>query len=149
MEELLDTVFDHINYYVFVALILVGFYAMITRRHLVRKVVGMTIFSTGIILFFVSMGAKWSADIPILTARDTGHAAEHGAPDEHGPPAARPNPSDYANPLPHVLMLTAIVVSVATLGVALGIIIRIEECYGTLDEIELLDALERERQVGA
>ncbi len=153
-----------LNYYVFTALMLVGLYAMMTRRHLIRKVVGMMIFQTGAILFFISTAAKVDADIPIVRHApvviaeaaethddhdDDTHGADdtHGGDDGHDPSGhgdadhPRAKADDYVNPLPHVLMLTAIVVGVATLGVALGIILRIQEHFGTLDEDEILEKL--------
>ena len=98
---------------------------MIGKRNLVKKIVGLNIFQTAIILFFVSTAAKRGATLPII---------EHGYGHEmHAIEAA-----SYVNPLPHVLMLTAIVVMVSTLGVALAFIIRIYRAYGTLDEDEIL-----------
>jgi len=89
----------------------------------VKKIIGMNIFQTAIILFYVSIGAKKDATIPII---------------EHGHDI---NPVDYVNPLPHVLMLTAIVVSVATLGVALALALRVYRRYGTLEEDEILEQI--------
>jgi multicomponent Na+:H+ antiporter subunit C len=114
MTDLLEAFAARFNYFLYIALILTGLYAMIVRRNLMRKVIGMGIFQTGIILFFISTGAKWGATIPIEIK-------------------AQP-PPDYMNPLPHALMLTAIVVAVATLGVALAIAICIHREFGTLDE---------------
>ncbi len=94
------------------------------------------------ILFYVSMGVKiddvdhkrTSASIPILYEEDMAHHGEHPHID----------PDDYANPLPHVLMLTAIVVGVGTLGLALALIEKIYHTYGTTEEHELLAKLEQE-----
>lgn len=121
MEELLGEIRHHANYYGYVVLTLIGFYAMITRAHLVRQVIGLTIFQTGIILFFISAAAKWDATLPIALGE--------------GPN----DPADYINPLPHALMLTAIVVAVATQGVAIALMIRIKAELGTLDEDELTE----------
>ncbi len=123
----MDYFIAHFNYWMYVLLMAVGLYAMIAKNNLVKKVVGMSIFQTAIMVFYVSIGAKRDATIPII---------EHGA-GSHGI-----DPSAYVNPLPHVLMLTAIVVSVATLGVALAIILRIHEQYGTLEEDELMEKLQ-------
>jgi multicomponent Na+:H+ antiporter subunit C len=93
----------------------------------VKKVIGMNIFQTAIILFFVSISWKGGgATLPILE-----HGHHHGA-------GHAISINNYVNPLPHVLMLTAIVVMVATLGVALAIIIRIYSEYKTLEEDEIL-----------
>jgi multicomponent Na+:H+ antiporter subunit C len=95
--------------------------------------VGMNIFQTAIILFYVSIGAKKGATIPII---------EHGHGEElHGAASHVIHAVDYINPLPHVLMLTAIVVSVATLGVALALAIKIHDKYKTLEEDEILAQL--------
>ncbi len=125
MTSFVDGLLAHINYYGFVVLALIGFYAMATRAHLVRQLIGLTIFQTSIIMFFVSAGAKWGGDLPIATGA-TAAASEH------------------MNPLPHALMLTAIVVSVATQGLAMALLIRIKRELGTLDEDDIADKLERD-----
>jgi multicomponent Na+:H+ antiporter subunit C len=114
------------NYWIYIFLMMIGFYAMIVKNNLVKKIIGMSIFQTAIILFYVSIGAKKGATIPIL---------EH-----HGHSEAI-NTLNYINPLPHVLMLTAIVVSVSTLGVALALILRIYNKYGTVEEDEILEQI--------
>ena len=118
------------NYWIYIFLMMIGLYAMITKNNLVKKIIGMSIFQTAIILFYVSIGAKRGATIPII---------EHG----HNSNAILPeiNALHYVNPLPHVLMLTAIVVAVATLGVALAVILKIYNTYGTLEEDEILEKL--------
>ena len=120
-----DFVIGHFNNVTYIILMMIGFYAMIGKTNLVKKLVGMNIFQWSIILFVVSLGAKRGATIPIV---EGGHG-EHVVLE-----AAR-----YVNPLPHVLMLTAIVVGVATTGVALALLLRIYKRYGTLAEDELLD----------
>lgn len=114
------------NYWVFVVLMMIGLYAVMSKNNLVKKLIGLAIFQTAIILFFISTGTKRAATIPIL---------EHGA---H--PSI--DPSHYANPLPHVLMLTAIVVGVATLGVALAVVQEVYSIHQTLEEDEILEQLE-------
>ena len=99
---------------------------MIGKRNLVKKIVGLNIFQTSIILYFVSTAAKKGATIPIV-------AHGHGGEAIHAIQATQ-----YVNPLPHVLMLTAIVVMVGTFGVALAFIIRIYRAYGTVEEDEIL-----------
>ncbi|MBE9542641.1 MAG: cation:proton antiporter subunit C [Proteobacteria bacterium] len=106
-------------------LMMIGFYAMIGKRNLVKKIIGMNLFQTAIILFFVSTAAKRGGTLPIIE-----HAHGHGA---HAIEATA-----YINPLPHVLMLTAIVVMVSTLGVALAIVIAIYKRHNTLEEDEIL-----------
>jgi multicomponent Na+:H+ antiporter subunit C len=100
---------------------------MIGKRNLVKKLLGMNIFQTAIILFFVSTGVKRGAGIPIV---DKYEVLKHGV-----------DASTVINPLPHVLMLTAIVVSVSVTGVALALLIRIHRRYGTLEEDEILEKI--------
>ncbi len=130
MQEFVKTIIvPHYNYYLCAILMLIGLWAMIAKNNLVKKVIGMNIFQTAIILFYISVGAKKGATIPIL---------------EHLPAGAHQAsviPADYINPLPHVLMLTAIVVSVATLGVALALVLRIYREHKTLEEDEILNRL--------
>ena len=120
------------NYWVYVVLMMIGLYAIIVKNNLVKKIVGMNIVQTAIILFFISIGAKRGATIPIIMHGHNGgdHAAVHAV--------------DYINPLPHVLMLTAIVVAVATLGVALALVIKLHQEYNTLEEDEIRPQLREE-----
>jgi multicomponent Na+:H+ antiporter subunit C len=129
MERLLAEIVAKYNYWIYVVLMMIGFYAMIGKRNLVKKLLGMNIFQTAIILFYVSIGVKRGGGIPIVDK----HAAL-----SHGVDAAR-----VVNPLPHVLMLTAIVVSVSVTGVALAIMQRIYRRYGTLEEDEILEKIDR------
>ena len=130
MEELLHIIIARYNFWAYLILLLIGLYAMIAKNNLVKKVIGMSIFQSAIILFYVSIGHKKGATIPIL---------EHG----HGQDTAHQviEASQYANPLPHVLMLTAIVVGVSTLGVALAIIQKVYRVYDTIEEDEILEKI--------
>jgi multicomponent Na+:H+ antiporter subunit C len=111
--------------YVFVfILMMIGFYGIVMKRNLIKKMIGMTIFQLSCILFFVITASKWGATVPVLDPR-------------LGPPQA----DQYINPLPHCLMLTAIVVGVATSGVAFAMIISIYRRFKTLDEDELLQKM--------
>jgi multicomponent Na+:H+ antiporter subunit C len=125
MEDLLSLVVAKYNYWLYVILMMIGLYAMIVKNNLIKKLVGMNIFQTAIILFYVSIGYKSNATIPII---QNVHGGGHGA---------VIHAADYINPLPHVLMLTAIVVSVATFGVAMALAVRIYQRYQTLEEDEL------------
>lgn len=127
MDQLLTEIVDKYNYWLYVVLMMIGFYAMIGKRNLVKKLLGMNIFQTAIILFYVSTGVKRGANIPIV---DKYAALSHGV-----------DVSQVINPLPHVLMLTAIVVSVSVTGVALAILVRIYREYGTLEEDEILEKI--------
>jgi len=112
------------NYWAVIVLMMVGFYTLIARGNLVKKMIGLNIFQTSMILMYVSFAKVTGGTAPILVdAGDhAGEAAGHVA---------------YANPLPHVLMLTAIVVGVATLALGLSLVVRIREAFGTIEEDEI------------
>ena len=134
---------ERLNYLIYVVLLLIGLYAMIAKNNLIKKLIGMSVFQTAIILFYVSIGVKEDATIPIYLPEHDPHGEHAHA--RGGPEAlSRGQVATYANPLPHVLMLTAIVVGVATLGLALAVCLRIYQGYGTIEEDELLVKLERE-----
>jgi len=117
------------NYLFAIILMMIGFYAMINKKNLVKKIIGMNIFQTSIILFYISLSSKkGGATLPILEY-------------SHGHTKEVINAVNYLNPLPHVLMLTAIVVMVATLGVAVAVIIMIYKRYNTIEEDEILKLL--------
>ena len=113
-----------LQYVLAALLLLIGLYGMLVRPNLVRKLMAMNVMQVGVIVFFVSLAMRAGGTPPI--------EIEHQV---AGTDVA------YANPLPHALMLTAIVVSVSTTGVALALLIRIHRRFGTLDEAELLDRL--------
>ena len=108
------------NYWIVIVLMMLGFYALISRGHLVKKIVGLNVFQASVFLLFISMGKVSGGTAPILDERF----------------------AIYSNPLPHVLILTAIVVGVATTALGLALIIRIKEAYGTVaeDAIAAMDA---------
>ena len=119
---LLTDLFAHYNYWVVVALIMLGMYVVMANPNLVKKVIGLNIFQTAVFIFYISLGEREGATAPILDdAFDF-----------------------YVNPLPHVLILTAIVVSVATTALALALIVRIHHAYESVeeDEIDAEDAAE-------
>ena len=109
------------NYWLFVFLMMVGFYILISRRNLVKKILGLNIFQTSVFIFYISMGKIIGGTAPILLEGEETVV--------------------YSNPLPHVLILTAIVVGVSTTAVALSLVVRIKEAYGTIegDELTALD----------
>ena len=129
---MIDFIIGHFNVVAYIVLMMIGFYAMTGKTNLVKKLVGMNIFQWSIILFFVSLGAKRGATIPIVRGNSSS---------AHGSEEMILDAVHYANPLPHVLMLTAIVVGVATAGVALALLLRIYRQYGTLEEDELLEKI--------
>ena len=133
-----EFIVSYYNYWMYIGLMIIGFYAMMVKRNLVKKIIGMNIFQSAIIFFYISTSVKrGEVTVPILEYGH-GHGA-HGL--EHG--ANVIDVMNYANPLPHVLMLTAIVVMVATLGVALAVAIMIYRRYHTLEEDEILKMLQR------
>ena len=106
----------HWNYYLVIILMMLGFYAVIARGNMVKKMVGLNIFQTSVFMLYISVGKIDGGTAPILTGDPT---------------------SVYSNPLPHVLILTAIVVGVATTAVGYALIIRIYEAYGTIEDDEV------------
>ena len=144
---------ERLNYCIYIVLLLIGLWAMLAKRNLVKKLIGMSIFQTAIILFYVSIAVKKDATIPIYLAEHDPHGSHAKVEidqnitdkkDSYHPVELKPETvKGYANPLPHVLMLTAIVVGVATLGLALALTQRIYQGYGTIEEDELLDKLDR------
>ncbi len=105
------------TYWIVFFLMMCGFYTVISRDNLVKQVVGLNIFQTSVFILYISLGNVAEATSPI----------------------ARESADLYSNPLPHVLILTAIVVSIATTAVALALIVRIKETYGTIEEDEIRD----------
>ncbi|MDQ8180531.1 cation:proton antiporter subunit C [Pelagicoccus sp. SDUM812005] len=111
---------DYSAYVLCFLLLTVGLYGMLLKRNYVKKVIGMTIFQAAIILFFIQTAYKADGTVPVKDA------------------ALPVDQTDaYINPLPHALMLTAIVVGVATVGVALSLLIRVHGAYGSLDEDDI------------
>ena len=166
VEEIFGQVVARGNYWASVVLMMIGLWGVIAKNNLFKKVIGLTIFQTSIILFYVSIGVKHDATIPILEERHIHHEHhdEHGgahAPAEHhgeqqgilrdshsgDAEASLHIPINateyYANPLPHVLMLTAIVVGVGTLGVALSLIERIFHEFDSIEEPVILEKMSK------
>lgn len=122
----LDFVLGHYNYWMFVILMMTGLYVTVSRGNLIKKIVGLNLFQTSVFMLYISMGKIVGGTAPILT----------GDPD-----------TVYSNPLPHVLILTAIVVGIATTALALALVIRIRETYGTVEEDDILK-MEHEMDFG-
>ena len=119
----MENLIANFNYVIVVILMMIGLWSMLAQKNLIKKCIGMAILQTGIILFFISIGAKNNALIPILTE------AAYSDPDV----------ATGANPLTQILMLTAIVVGVATLGVGLGLAQKIYHQHSSFDEDEILE----------
>ncbi|EAT17347.1 cation:proton antiporter subunit C [Desulfuromonas acetoxidans] len=107
----------HYNYLVSIFLMMVGFFVVICRGNLIKKLIGLNIFSTSVFILYITMGKVAGGSAPIVIDG--------------------PGPHIYSNPLPHVLILTAIVVGVATTAVGLALTVRIKERYGTIEEDEI------------
>jgi multicomponent Na+:H+ antiporter subunit C len=116
-----DILINRPHFVAFIILFLLGMYIMVVCLNLVKKLIGMYLMQTSIILFFITLAVKKESTIPIIL-----------------PSAAALAPEVYANPLPHVLMLTAIVVGVSTLGVSLAMVIALYRQYNTLEEDQIL-----------
>ena len=103
------------NYWIVILLMMAGFYIVMSRHNLVKKLIGLNIFQSAVFLFYISAGKVKNGTAPIV---------EQGF-------------SNYSNPLPHVLILTAIVVGVATVSLGLALVVRLKEAYGTIEEDEI------------
>lgn len=123
IDVLHDLLFERWAFTLTVVLMVIGLYGMLLKRNLVKKLIGLNIFQGGIILFYVVFAYREDASIPIVD------------------PALGTTADAYMNPIPHGLMLTAIVVVVATSGVGLALVELIHRRFGTLEEQELLDRL--------
>lgn len=110
----MNFIIDYYNYWIVVFLMMTGFYIVISANNLVKKIVGLNIFQTSVFMLYISMGKVSGGTAPIVAEGVT----------------------QYSNPLPHVLILTAIVVGVATTAVGLSLIVRIKRAYGTVEENE-------------
>ncbi|MAT49831.1 MAG: Na+/H+ antiporter subunit C [Porticoccaceae bacterium] len=106
---------DFYNYWIVIALMMIGFFIVIVQGNLVKKLIGLNIFQTSVFIFYISIAKVEGGTAPILTEGVV----------------------LYSNPLPHVLILTAIVVGIATMALALSLVVRIHKAYGTIEEEEL------------
>ena len=112
--------YDLANYWAVIVLMMIGLYVLIARENLVKKMMGLSIFQVSIILFYISIAKVEGGTAPILQELPAGAVEVL-----------------YSNPLPHVLMLTAIVVAVATTALGLALVVRIYEAYGSIEEDEI------------
>ena len=112
-----ETLAGHFSYFVTIFLMIAGLFIVIARGNLIKKLVGLSIFQTSVYMLYIVPGKLVGGTAPIIS----------------------PNYSVYSNPLPHVLMLTAIVVGVATLALGLALAVRIREAYGSIEEDEILE----------
>jgi multicomponent Na+:H+ antiporter subunit C len=117
----MTSLFAQWNYFLVIILMMLGFYAVIARGNMVKKMVGLNIFQTSVFMLYISMGKVSNGTAPILTGDSS---------------------TVYSNPLPHVLILTAIVVGVATTAVGYALIIRIQESFGTIEDDEIIELMD-------
>lgn len=120
---MIEEILAKYNYWIYVVLMMIGFYAMIAKKNLVKKVIGLNIFATAIFLFYISIGDMREIPGKIITEPIYMHGEN----------------LVYVNPIPHVLILTGIVVSVSTTAVALALIIKIYREFGTIEEDKILE----------
>ena len=113
---------SHYNYWIAVLLMMIGLYTVIAHTNLVKKIIGLNIFQASVFIFYISLGKLSNGSAPILAEGITA----------------------YSNPLPHVLILTAIVVGVATTAVGLALVVRIHEAYGSTEEDDVLTRIDQE-----
>ena len=121
-SEYLSFFYGHLPYWLFIILMLSGLFIVVSRGNLIKKIVGLNIFQTSVFMFYISIGKVSGGTAPILLDKTTGESG-----------------TLYSNPLPHVLILTAIVVGIATTALGLALIIRIREEYDTIEEDEILE----------
>jgi multicomponent Na+:H+ antiporter subunit C len=115
MSEMIGGLIAHFNQWITVFLMVSGLYIVIARGNMIKKLIGLSLFQTSVYLLYIAPGKILGGTPPII----------------------EPGFTVYANPLPHVLILTAIVVGIATLALGLALVIRINEAYGTIEEDEI------------
>lgn len=111
----MEFIYSHYNYWIVILLMMAGFYTVISRGNLIKKIAGLNIFQTSVFILYISIGNVDGGTTPIIADGF----------------------EQYSNPLPHVLILTAIVVGVATTALGLALVVRIREAYGTIEEEEI------------
>lgn len=167
---MLDIILERFNYIPIVILMMTGLYVIFATGNLVKRLVGLSLFQTSVFLLYITIGKVFGGQPPILESAHHGDEASHGAgyggyEDGHAAPSHGDGYGDaaehvadaahhaaetalYSNPLPHVLILTAIVVGVATLAVGLALVVRIREAYGTIED-DAISAADYSRTAGS
>lgn len=121
-ETTFEFLVGHMNYWLFIVLMMTGLYIVVAKGNLVKKIVGLNMFQTSVFMLYISMGKVTGGTAPIF------------------PTDMKIDPKViYSNPLPHVLILTAIVVGIATTALGLALIVRIREAFGTIEEEDILE----------
>jgi len=116
INSVLDQIFALYNYWIVCALMMIGLYILIAHDNLMKSLIGLSVFQTSVFILYISLGKIDGGTAPILAEGDL----------------------LYSNPLPHVLILTAIVVGVATTALGLALVVRIHEAYGSTEEDDIL-----------
>ena len=120
MDSNLNFIYGHLPYWLFIILMLSGLFIVVSRGNLIKKIVGLNIFQTSVFMFYISIGKMKGGTAPILLDKSADNSVVI-----------------YSNPLPHVLILTAIVVGIATTALGLALIIKIREEYNTVEEDDI------------
>ncbi len=120
--NVIHEVIAHYNYWITIVLMVSGLYIVVAKSNMIKTLLGLAVFQTSVYLLYLSPGKILGGTPPILDERF----------------------EVYSNPLPHVLILTAIVVGVATLALGLALVVRINESYGTIEEDEIMDVVDLE-----
>ncbi|WP_423908416.1 cation:proton antiporter subunit C [Candidatus Spongiihabitans sp.] len=123
-----------LNYWIAIALLVCGLIIVMDSRNLIKKLIGLNIFQSAVFLLFITMGKVSQGHPPILPSIMPAANVEGAI-------------SNFSNPLPHALILTAIVVGVATTAVGLALIVRIRRAYGTVHEDQIMDKPEVEPEI--
>ena len=127
MTSNLNFIYGHLPYWLFIILMLSGLFIVVSRGNLIKKIVGLNIFQTSVFMFYISIGKMKGGTAPILLDKSVNNSAVI-----------------YSNPLPHVLILTAIVVGIATTALGLALIIKIREEYNTVEEDDIQEMDEKD-----
>ena len=120
-----DLFFGRYVYFMVVLLLIIGLYGVFVKRNLIKKIIGLSIFQTAIFLFFIEGATKLGATVPVID------------------PLLGNDPAKYINPLPHVLILTGIVVALSTTGLALAFMISMYRTYHSLDEKAIMKEMSK------
>jgi multicomponent Na+:H+ antiporter subunit C len=121
---MINEIIANYNYLITIFLMVAGLYIVVAKSNMIKTLLGLGVFQTSVYLLYLSPGKILGGTPPILDK----------------------NFEVYSNPLPHVLILTAIVVGVATLALGLALVVRINEAYGTIEEDEIMDRVDRDDQ---
>lgn len=142
---MISGIIDNYHYAIVIILMMVGLYTVFASRNLIKKLVGLSVFQTSVFLFYITIGKVAGGQPPILEKEKKADYALNALGNQLAAAGGETGVFGhgyvtdiaYSNPLPHVLILTAIVVGVATLAIGLALVVRIREVYGTIEEDEI------------